>query len=474
LATSEGAASKTHPRREVYMKHILHYNTHAEKRYFLGNDRKCYDIIGLNGNIVSHSPDGVAAFLATVNKPFYMDPQTHAFQHSTIHLKRTKKELDGDTGMEFKPSIVRLAVERLKEPFSRVISTDRPLTPLDFSDSANNPIPEIIFRVCESVVHFQTGFLSESIDDETKEFMENSDSLLPDFVVAPYFYLSELSWREWLAINISCYRTTKSISPDRPVFLEIVLSKGMLGQVTSICRMLSDSLKAVDGVLLWIDEHEEEELSEAECVAYIKMLRLLRSITKNVLSIHGGYLSTLLCHSDAGHLLSGTGHSANYGEYREVVPIGGGIPRARFYLFKAHSRLRFAEAAEIVTQKGWLKEEALYRANVCSCSQCVQLISDLGSPEAAFGSYGNSHVTVVQRRGTVMRFEYPTTEAKDAGIRHYIYNKSKENEDLLSRPLRVLVDDLGKDYSSIAIVSGGEYVSHLQIWRRALESTKIV
>ena len=70
-------------------EHIYHYNTHAEKRYFLGSEHhSLYDVIALNGNIVSHTPEGVAGFLAMAAKDFYIDPQTHAFQHATINLKR--------------------------------------------------------------------------------------------------------------------------------------------------------------------------------------------------------------------------------------------------------------------------------------------------------------------------------------------------------------------------------------------------
>ena len=44
-------------------EHIYHYNVHSEQRYFVGPEhRDLYDLIFLNGNIVSHTPAGIAAF----------------------------------------------------------------------------------------------------------------------------------------------------------------------------------------------------------------------------------------------------------------------------------------------------------------------------------------------------------------------------------------------------------------------------
>ena len=118
--------------------HIYHYNTNSEQRYFLGREhRDLYDIIALNGNIVSHTTSGVAAFISTTGKKFFIDPQTHAFQHPTINLKRdiSEKESGEPPNYQFKPSIEKLAIERLGGVFTSVIQKDKPLNPDDFSDN---------------------------------------------------------------------------------------------------------------------------------------------------------------------------------------------------------------------------------------------------------------------------------------------------------------------------------------------------
>ncbi len=152
--------------------HIYHYNVHSEQRYFLGPEhRDLYDLIFLNGNIVSHTPSGIAAFLATTAKDFYIDPQTHIFQHNTIHLKRDNSDANkGETpNYQFKPSIIRLAQERLGKPFSFAIEQDRPLSHVDFFQDDGSINQEIINSMCENVVSFQKETMYNSLDANSSE-----------------------------------------------------------------------------------------------------------------------------------------------------------------------------------------------------------------------------------------------------------------------------------------------------------------
>ncbi|MPL70589.1 hypothetical protein SDC9_16347 [bioreactor metagenome] len=448
------------------MTHILHYNTHAERRYFTGKNREMYDLVGLNGNIVSFSPTGTAAFLASISKPFYIDPQTHAFQHDTIHLKTKGSRKNQE--LHFKPSIVKLANDRLGEPFSNVINNDIPLSPDVFYNSNGTLNSSLITRICRNVISFQSKFLIDSIDDETRDFLDNPNDLLPHFYIAPYFFLSSILWEKWLAINIAAYRISKDLYRDKPVYLELVLSQAILPNIQDICDQIVRDIADVDGILLWIDGNAEEELTRLEVANYIHLLHCLRRKTNTIINIHGGYLSSLLCHNDLKNNLSGIGHSANYGEHREVVPVGGGIPRARFYLQKAHSRLHFSDAADIVINKNWHTSKDLYQNNVCSCIKCDELIKQYGTPEAAFNAYGDSNVTVVPFKGSILRFEYPTPEAKEAGIMHYLYNKKYEIDSLNNHSLIELLSKMESDYQEISSVKGSEFADYLEIWRLEL------
>lgn len=451
--------------------HIYHYNTHAEKRYFLGPEHhSLYDMIALNGNIVSHTPEGVAGFLVMAGKDFYIDPQTHAFQHATIHLKRdiSDKEAGEPPKYEFKPSIAKLATERLGGAFSSVIDNDKPIAPTAFLDSNGKIRNEAIDTICQSVGNFQLNTMLDELDDEAKEFIGEASNFQPKFVVAPYFYLSPHRWREWLQINIACYNRTKALFTSLPTYLALVISQEVAEKHDEIVSAIS-TVKP-DGILLWIDSHVEETLAESEVEDYIKLLQGLRKAAGTIYNSHGGYLSVLLCHSDAGTLLDGMAHSMNYGEHRPVVPIGGGLPMAQFYLLSVHSRLRYADAAGIIQPKGWLNSVEQYRENVCMCHQCQELLNEKGGAEAAFVEYGRSNpVTITRRSGAIVRLEYPTKGAKQAATRHYLYNKAKEFDDVQKKSFGELLQNLQNKYNEITSDSGDSFVSHLLTWHKALD-----
>jgi hypothetical protein len=159
----------------------------------------------------------------------------------------------------------------------------------------------------------------------------------------------------------------------------------------------------------------------------------------------------------------------NYGEHRAIVPIGGGIPMAQFYLLSVHSRLRYGDAVSIVQPKGWLNSTENYRQNVCTCHQCLELISQRGSAEVAFEVYGRSQpVTITRRTGVIVRLEYPTSDAKQSATRHYLYNKAREFNDVETTDFRELLASLRATYDLISQDSGDDFVRHLPIWHQAL------
>jgi len=274
-------------------------------------------------------------------------------------------------------------------------------------------------------------------------------------------------WKEWLKINIACYQKTQEFFKDLPIYLGLVLSKERLNDGAEIIEAIS-SVKP-NGVLLWIDEHVEETLGGDEIVRYVSFLQRLDKVVDTTYNSHGGYLSILLCHSEAGSLLDGVGHSMNYGEHRAVVPIGGGLPMAQFYLLSVHSRLRWGDAASIVQPIGWLGSTERYRQNVCTCHQCLDLIEETGSAEAAFDVYGRSHpVTITRRTGVIVRLEYPTREAKQSATRHYLYNKVKEFKDIGEKNFSQLLVELSSAYDTISSDTGEDFVGHLFTWNEAL------
>ncbi len=447
-------------------KHIYHYNITAEQRYFFGRDhRNLCDLISLNANIVAYNPEPVAAFVATSAKPFIIDPQTHAFQHNPNNLKRDvrtdeQKQMRLPPILRFKESILSLANNYLREPFTKVIEHNTELTPSDFLDNRNNINQALIENVCNNTITFQQNVLNSNLSEEDRELLE-SNNFVPEILLAPYFYLEGPGFRDWLRINASLYEKAKLLFNNYQVYLPLVISKNIL-ETSGIIEVI-EMVKRIrpDGINLWIDDYEEEKLSKKQIGIFIQLLIQLNKITPNIFNSHGGYFSILLCHPELS-LLKSVGHSINYGEHRSVIPVGGGIPKAPFYFPSIHSRLKFENALEIVKGKRWLSDKECYNAKVCACAQCEQLINENESIEAAFDVFGQTKLS----KGKNPR-EVPIASAKQAASRHYLFNKANEFASLEIIPISDLIGKMNLAYNEVSSLIGEEY-QHLRIWSESL------
>lgn len=455
------------------LRNVCHYNTHSEKRFFLGpGKRDINDLIGVAGNIVSHTPGGIAAFLATLAKPYYIDPQTHAFQHPTRSLKRdvSDRKKKEPPRFEFKPSIGKLASERLRAPFDEVIANDAPITPARFA-GANGVLDEgLLAEIVERVVAFQLDLLRDELDDEARELIGDDSELDPEFIVAPYFYLEPESVSAWLTINCAFFEKTRATYEDRDVYLALVMSPSLLTSAGVV-----DAVKQLSphGILLWIDEHVEQELDRGGVDEYLGFLAQIKESRAELLVSHGGYLSMLAGHQEL-KLTTAVAHSANYGEHRAVVPVGGGIPMAHFYVPALHRRMRHGDVASIAQPNGWLDTEVDYSANLCSCKQCFDAIrAHGGSAEKAFDAFGAHNIVEFSRRdGALVRLNYPTTDAKNLAISHYLFNKHKEFADINTMALDDLLSRLDTERAKLATIVGARETAHLGTWAAGIRALR--
>src|SRR5438874_2140329 len=110
----------------MQIDHWMMFGTFAEQRHFIYPSTQTYSGAIINGNMVAHAPDGLAAFLVekTNNLPYIIDPLTHAFQHAPVFL------LDNEGNP--KSSLLALA-ETYGEPLQSSVGR-RPILPRDFTD----------------------------------------------------------------------------------------------------------------------------------------------------------------------------------------------------------------------------------------------------------------------------------------------------------------------------------------------------
>lgn len=445
--------------------HWMMFATFKEQRHFIYPTKDTYDGVVLNANMVAHAPDGLAAFLLekTAGLKYLIDPMTHAFQHDPSALMTRPK--DGEP--EVKASIKTLA-NSYGEPILPNVGS-RPIVPEDLANE------KILNGFTDRCVAFQESSLSKAMkkNDAFKYFPDLSDDQLkPYAIVAPYFYMSETSLSKWLERNTAMAKRTVEQNPGRKVFCSVVVSQGVIldPECTSdIGQKFADV--GVDGFLIWVDGLNEQEAGGAELRGVLTLARELRrpDNSREVINLHGGYFSILAAGALGGGAFSGVTHGPEFGEHRAVVPVGGGIPIARYYMPTLHARMRYRDALGLLTAKKWLASTEVFHREVCDCEECR---STIGGDPGNFTSFGKANVREVRRGNGIVRMEFPTSETQVHCLQHYLHRKRIEYQFASTASESLLLDDLDEGTEKLKKVVGIDGVSHLEIWRKVLTAKR--
>jgi len=435
-------------------KHVALFGTFNENKYFLGDYKDSFDLVGFNANIISHAPSGIAAFISQLSKKFYfIDPQTHAFQQP---LKTIMRKRDGK--WELKKSIASLA-----ENYGSVIKECAGKYQLTAGKIANEAIEEI----CKNVLEFQLEKVQKSTENlDVKEFLDFSQiELRPEFLIAPYFYLEMDKLENELRDNIKFITESKKIMDmedlfsQKPLFAEIVIEKEILVDPESTLMVIKKYSECpAEGFLIWIDDFSEVSVSETILKRYKEFLSNLGHTGKPIIAMHGSYFSIAL--SGEKGLLAGVGHGIEYGEHRPVIPVGGGVPLAKFYFPKFHKRVNYnPDAQDTLLEMDWIKNRRVYIREVCSCNMCKEVIKN--DVQNDFSKYGETKES--KKNGQ----PYPTPEAMDKSRRHYLNTKINEYKKCASFPIAEIINEL-KTSQSIAEKIKSHPFNHLIKWVNVL------
>ena len=435
--------------------HVLRYGTPKDQKYLLGDFLKTYDQLVINATMVAHMPGAIASFvIQRAKKPYFIDPQTHAFQHDVAHLESTSERSKG----EIKRSVKRL-LKRYGEPVEKIVDEERRFVlPEDFSDEKLRR--DFVWRV----VDYQLNALSEqaqsSEDSKYYQFLKDkgivgSTEFRPIFVVAPYFCMESNTLDKWIELNLSFAKDTKEIAfkKDVPLAVQIVISQKLLlnpRQIETLVEKYS-GLEA-DAFLIWVDSFSEQESSEEALDALVELANGLRTKAP-VVNLYSGFFSALLVHIG---ILAGATHSLEYGEKRPVVPVGGGIPVAKFYVPALHTRLAFRTAVRAVRSLGGFDSTEAFHENVCDCKRCREVVSK--DPDQDFLAYGRTKV----KGGR----QYPVRETVENSVRHYMWSKANEFAQGLN--VQQVLGDLKSAANNLRKGVGVENTEHCRIWSDVL------
>ncbi|MCD4823061.1 MAG: hypothetical protein K8S55_00500 [Phycisphaerae bacterium] len=437
------------------IEHWMVFGTFAEQRHFEYPAKGTYDGVVINANMAAHAPGGLAAFLLekTAGMQYIIDPLTHAFQHGCKAILNKEGEP--------KSSIRRLA-EIYGEPVASNVGKI-PINPEHFSDE------KVLRKFVRQCLDFQSNQLKEQmvkskvakyLDDDKREFH-------PYALVAPYFYLTESTLDDWLPKNLDAALIASELTDSSKSlrFASIVVSQGIVTDTEARRRIIEGYSKLdIDGFLFWVDALDEQTASKTELRG---LLALASGLRKNgerfVLNLHGGYFSILAAGALGNGVLTGVAHGPEFGEYREVVPVGGGIPIAKYYIPQLHSRVRYRDALRIFRAAGWLDDADKFHAEVCNCAECQSV---LDGDIANFKKFGEGTVKSIRRKHGIVRIEFPTGETKLRCLRHYLQRKKREYDVAAEEANRtILLNNLREGEDKFKSIAGLDAVAHLRLWR---------
>lgn len=441
--------------------HWMLFSTFAEQRHFEYPVKGTYTGVVINANMAAHAPAGLAAFLLTKTSglPYLIDPLTHAFQHDPEVLLTP----DGEP-----KSSIRGLADAYGEPVGKLVGR-RPVLPGHFKDD------EVLRGFTERCLRFQmehlVGFMKAS---DAAKYLDASECQAPPYaVIAPYFFLSETTVDDWLPVCTRALSSAAAVLSSRggavpKLFASVVVSQGVLVDAALRDRICKEMLgQPADGFLLWADNLDEQTASKAELQGLVALARGLRkNNTREVINLHGGYFSILAAGTLGARALSGVTHAPEFGEFRAVVPVGGGIPISRYYIPNLHARVRFRDAVRFFNAKKWLEDAKTFHAEICACDSCVEVIA--GDVDR-FTLFGESTVKSVRRKQGIVRLDYPTTEAKLRCLTHYLQRKRLEYQMADTMSGQQLLDNLETGFNTYQEVAGLEAVSHLRRWAQVLK-----
>ena len=431
------------------------FGTFAEQRHFTYPQKESYHGIFINANMAAYAPDGIAKFIQTKTSPpnrYIIDPQTHAFQHNPKHIQGSNDQL--------KKSIVNL-VEQYGDPI-KGIAGERPLSHRDMTP------PNQILLV-ENCIRFQRDFLKsrmESSEDRKYTTFESYElTMSPYALIAPYFFLQETTYNNWLEININLVdQTINKLESGEMCFAMVVLGRGILTNSEAFDEIVSKYRETnVHGFIVWIDDLPEFDSGSAELNGLLKLACKLNAGCKEVINLHGSYFSVLATNPNwKQSSFTGVCHGPEFGEYRSVVPVGGGIPIAKFYIPSLHNRVRYKEAVNLFRGNGYLKSADVFYKNVCNCDECRKNIKN--DPEKLFIMYGESSISHRRTKFGIVSIEYPTAETKLRCLRHYLQRKNIEYINAKSKSLYELKNEIDYGISEFC----EDYIGYLSLWKKSL------
>ena len=456
----------------IYGTHWVRYGTAADQCYLEGEFRATYDQIVVNGNMVAHMPSALSVFLTQrVQKPFVIDPQTHAFAHDIEYLLSKSKSSAGEIKRSW-----RKLIEKYGEVLEHALLEEkRPLDPTDFDNEVSRK------NFTKNVLLFQRDAITDEIkegpDRDYVEFLKEETGtsttvMPPAMLVAPYFFIHGPLAAGWQEKNLQFIQDSRSVVTaegiEEPLAAQLVISQEILADSRRRDELVElYAQQEPDVILLWIDQLNEHTAPESELESFISLLSGFAKKKIPVVNLYGGFFSVAMMRFST--LLNGqfaaVCHGLEYGETRSVIPLGGGTPVAKFYSRQLHHRLPPRVALRTIHLLDGMNAVSDFHSNVCGCRNCQEVICE--DPEQDLIAYFETKESTFWRAGKRISMDFPTGQASENCTKHYMWCKEWEYRDMATT-IDQLKQELLKTDQQLRKPIGVEYAGHPLAWSNVL------
>ncbi len=310
---------------------------------------------------------------------------------------------------------------------------------------------QLLSEFVSRVVDYQENAVKQVYSNEKyKDFQGEIPG--PKYLLSPYFYIKN---QEDIKFIFQIWKIFVNIVPDSSRRAGVLfLSTKMLNEYQKEIIKESKELH-LKNLFLWLNDFKENEAGENDLETYMKFVQDADRQNIRVISMYSGGFSMLLLSKG----LSGISTGPGYGMYKEIEPVQGGVPSAKFYIPDLYARYPVGKAYDMMNERNLIPDTMAFMNNICKCPICREMGS-LGSNVASFISfYGEWKTQMKNQKKTVS-----TGAALERCAFHFLLVRLQEFQKyktIIPAQVEKILDNIIKKW-------GHRYSSHIQIWKNVL------
>ena len=346
---------------------LIRLGSHAEKEYLIKTAPLFAGTI-VGANLLEMTPGATISLawkFATMKREFAIDPVTYVFGINLDYIRSdTKDRKTKQVTRGIKKSFQNICREFGGVFQSEIVINARSLSPSSLSEKS------LAVQLCQSVLQYQLTRM-KALCQADPQLKEVASDVSPSFVFAPYFYIpaeaGEAS-KAWESLNLTLISEFGKLKSPVPKHAVLCFGRRILRDRDRLLGMLNNVADSgCDAAWFWVSNLREEDITEAELINLVLLVKAAGSKQFQLRNLHGGFLSALL----SKHGLTGFSHSIGYGESKDVFPVSGGaVPTVSYHYTPLHVKCSVPDIERAFSTLGIARAEDFHKV-VCNCAICV-------------------------------------------------------------------------------------------------------